>query len=77
MATADRFRDALKRLDLTTAQAADRLGCDRSFVSLLQLGRARPGLETAVAIEHLTMDLPGGPIRPRDWLPASKRKAAA
>lgn len=80
MATAERFRSALRRLGLTTKEAAEKLGCDRSFVSLLQLGRARPGLEMAVAIEHMTMDLAPGPIRPRDWVdlaPAARARRAS
>ena len=55
-----------------TALAA-RLGCDESYVSHVEGGRRRLGVDFALELEDLSSDWEHGPIRVREW----RRKARA
>lgn len=68
-----RFRAMLRDLGLTTGDAAAALGCDRSFVSVLQNGGV-PGLALAVEIERLSKRWERGPIVPSEWVVRGARR---
>lgn len=44
-----------------------RWGCDRTYVRKILDGDRTPGLRVAAAIERLTANLTGGPIRCVEW----------
>lgn len=71
MTTADRFRKMLVDLELDTTTAGKELAIDRSYVSMLQLGRASPGLHVAARIEQMSRRWRGGLIGASDWLSAA------
>lgn len=63
-----RFARWLEHAKITTALAAQRLGCSRTTVSLILNGHTRPGLELAAAIERETGAWDYGPIYCREWV---------
>ena len=48
-------------------EMAEHMGLSVSMVGLLERGKRGIGLETAFAIEDLTIDWEHGPIEARDW----------
>jgi transcriptional regulator with XRE-family HTH domain len=60
----------------TRKEIAAELGYDPSYLTHLTRGDITPGLALAKALELLTADAPGGPIRATDW-PTKRRKPRA
>lgn len=54
-------------------QLADKVGCDRSTITRLRLGRATPSLHLAAKL----IDESKGRLQARDFLPKPKRRRAA
>lgn len=64
----ERLREWIEDEGLTQADAAERLGCSRVFVTLLLGGRRTVrGLEIALAIERETRSWAKGPITVHEW----------
>lgn len=72
-----KLRAFRRALGWTTGQAAERVGCERSYVSLLEGGHRTPSLKIAAAIERLTAEWGEGPIRCTDWITAGEPAAEA
>lgn len=53
---------------LTLAEAAEVIGCDPSYPSLIARGHRRVGIEVGVKIERATSDWAEGPIRCSEWV---------
>lgn len=58
------------------ADVAKLLGCNPSYVSLLEGGRRLPSLRLAARIERLTRRWARGPIMAADWISAGESEAA-
>lgn len=64
----ERLRAAMKLAGVRPHELAQRLGCSKSFVSLMLNGRRLPSLARAADIERLSVDWPEGPIRATEWV---------
>lgn len=67
MSAPERLERFLKWKGWTQRQAGEYLHSSQSMVSDLCVGRRRPGLSIAHAIERATADWDEGPIRTEEW----------
>lgn len=74
--TPQKFRRWVDDLGIGTAGAAKLIGCNPSYVSLLQTGTRTPSLAVAAAIEGLTRRWRHGPIMAAEWVEGSGAEAA-
>lgn len=72
----NKLRAFRRSLEWTAERLAKQVGCERSYVSLLEAGRRTPSLKVAASIERLTRHWGRGPIMASDWIAADTSEAA-
>lgn len=73
----ERFNAWLADKELSSAKAAEILGCSASMVQKVRQGDRVPGLALALAIRRESGGWGQGPIQPSEWVVPAKSAALA
>ncbi|GAB5541339.1 MAG: hypothetical protein SangKO_010990 [Sandaracinaceae bacterium] len=73
----ERFNAWLSDKEMSSAKAAELLGCSVSMVQKVRQGDRVPGLALALAIKRESSAWGPGPIQPSEWVLPAKSAALA